>query len=1837
VSLSRGIVRFLRRLFVAVLIVVACLAALLVFLLTTFPRRIAPRILASAGIGVSYASGDFDPVARRLQISELRVTYLGHELLRCPRFHADLGLSVHGIVIRASIAKPIIWVARSPNGEFLLPIGSKGAPSRWSRLISLESLLIDDATIHYRDAASNLELDIRHAQITMAAGSPYELGLRAPFCQVRHGERAVDSAIQMRAVLESPIRMELLDATGQGFRVTVRDQRIDPRAPVFDAGGEIDVAPFLDALKIAQPDTGRVEGRLRFDAGINLPERRITFRTDAPHLHLSSVELTPFESHGRYSFDGSLDAQATAGVARGRSTVRVRMSSGRGNADLTLDAIDPRQLPMLTAKLPLKPAAAVSGTARFEWAGRAPRLSSVRGRAHLSLQPLRPEKGDLTGSGDIDVELAGGSLQLAPTRLRIGASTTLDIEGTAAPGAVDLRFTSSVSDVRQLLIETLGTRVRLPESLQGSMTLAGHVGGNGTQISCRFHTPSLALADARFTEMNGTIEVDGSTIRISDVRSELYGGSFSGEAALQGSSYRIHAAGESLRLREVSPIFIGGTGGFSVEGDGQLGAPRLTGELRVEDVETRETNPESFAGQFELTSESLVADLYCLDRELAGTVALGLREPYPLYLSADFVDLPVASLLTRYRNRSDLKTAATGRAVLATEVQNPRCASGELILTGASLDIGGVRIQNSADISIGLQPERFEIRKLGLEGDGRRFDLSGTIPLEPERPLDLHLSGAFTLDVLEVLAPGLQAGGTVEADASFSGVAPDIAGTGTLRLRGVEFSHKDLPLSIRALEGDVRLEGTDLTLQGCEGRFERGIFTVDGKLPLSALPLLKAGTPRDMDLRVGIRSFGSENLASMMPGAVRRQVQFTLSSDLILGGNLHSLRDLTAEGTVTSLELNLAQTRFTNDTNPFRVTKSGGRVAVHDLQVSGDGITATAEAELDLESLALRGTASAQGANAFLKKYVPDSEFGGSNSLEVSIGGTLRKPELAGTLSVTNGRMSLPSRGIVLTSVEGRAVMAEGRVSVQGTALFNGGPAEVDGVASLDGFRLRDVEIDAAFDGCGTPFPPGLEGKIFGRVRLGQDKDSFLLDGDLWLREASYKKNIGIEREILASVPTKKEVKAEPSIFSSLNLDVRLSAEDQVAMRNNIADLRFRGDLTVRGTVGKPRIYGHVETQPDGLFRFQGREYKVQMGTLGFEGDETFNPRLEVQATVPVRVSTQRSATRNYASDKHTIRVSLTGKLADPVLGLQDADGQPPLSEIECASVLLTGQIIGEGSVFSKDNLKNQMARFIGGNVGNTFLPVIGRRLGIDQFEIQSNYISTETEAPTSRALIGKDFGGGLFFTYSPDLSNTQRYMYILDYQAGRNVAFRATRNDDASISGRVTHNIGFNLFSGRHLQPPISLTGALPLTTEPDKQYIAEIVVDGLKATSSAVVLRQLTFRTGEELDYDKIYESQRQLYSLNVFRSVRIVPEKVAGREDLVNVRVMLNEQNVYQFFYGLRYSTEGKVAGRTNQQNPEGLDGELEIHNVNFTGKAVDLGFYTRQSRPERTYKLTLSIPPFFGRRLDTSAVAYTTHLVDEDPFGTFESDELGGGVQFKQSITKKTSILYYATTKRVKVHQLDGGMGAIDLPATVRTRLGTSYIGDFRDDSLNAKKGFFTATTLEFQPKKLSTLESYVKIFGQFAFYKTIGPLTIALNNRAGVMRTKSPLLLQADAFYTGGGSSVRSFAEDMVGPRQPFTPDLPRGGRAVVVYNQELRASLFKITRRVTLGGVIFHDAGNVFWEVADFRPFDVRRSAGFGLRIDSPYSLFRIDWAFTIRPQPLDNRNRLTFGLGQMF
>ena len=200
---------------------------------------------------------------------------------------------------------------------------------------------------------------------------------------------------------------------------------------------------------------------------------------------------------------------------------------------------------------------------------------------------------------------------------------------------------------------------------------------------------------------------------------------------------------------------------------------------------------------------------------------------------------------------------------------------------------------------------------------------------------------------------------------------------------------------------------------------------------------------------------------------------------------------------------------------------------------------------------------------------------------------------------------------------------------------------------------------------------------------------------------------------------------------------------------------------------------------------------------------------------------------------------------------------------------------------------------------------------------------------------------------------------------------------------------------------------------------------------------------------------------------------------------------------------------------------------------------------------------------------------------------------------------------------------------DIAATV-ARLASTVLVDTRNDLVDATRGWFHSSDLEYAPPALGSDLRFVKYLLQQRYYRRVGRVVLASAARLGLATAFDQTLIPSERFFAGGGNSVRGYGEDALSPRDRFGDTV--GGNALLVLNEEIRFPIFKMVR-----GVGFFDAGRAFDTVGSMTLKGLPSGTGVGLRVQTPIVLLRLDLAVPLDTTLGPRSRRWFFSIGQLF
>ncbi|MDX1982590.1 MAG: translocation/assembly module TamB domain-containing protein, partial [Bryobacteraceae bacterium] len=417
----------------------------------------------------------------------------------------------------------------------------------------------------------------------------------------------------------------------------------------------------------------------------------------------------------------------------------------------------------------------------------------------------------------------------------------------------------------------------------------------------------------------------------------------------------------------------------------------------------------------------------------------------------------------------------------------------------------------------------------------------------------------------------------------------------------------------------------------------------------------------------------------------------------------------------------------------------------------------------------------------------------------------------------------------------------------------------------------------------------------------------------------------------------------------------------------------------------------------------------------------------------------------------------------------------------------------------------------------------------------------------------------------------------------------------------------------------------------EQRQSVLEELTLTGNRRTSRGMVQSQAGLVPGDIINPRKFSEARRNLYQTGAFSLVDIETEEIGSGDQVKRLRAKINVRELTPFAlkYGGYYETD------------RGPGAIFDFVTRNFLRAARVAGVRGRYDSRFQEIRGYFSQPLLRRFPVGTTSTVFVRREVRD----AFIAERVGFSVVQESRFRERWILNYGYRMERTHTFEREPDpLFPFDITLRVAP-LQASLTHDNRDDILDATRGSFLSQSVEYAPEVLGSQLQFVRYYGQYFRYQALSrPAEIPWSGgarrprviyagavRAGVASgLGGQELVASERFFAGGGTSVRGFRQDHVGPVD-FRGD-PEGGDAMFVTNHELRFPAFSI-----LDGVAFVDAGNVFSRARDLRPWDLRTAAGMGVRIRTPYFLFRLDYGFNLNPKPGEDRGRFFFSIGQAF
>jgi outer membrane translocation and assembly module TamA len=400
------------------------------------------------------------------------------------------------------------------------------------------------------------------------------------------------------------------------------------------------------------------------------------------------------------------------------------------------------------------------------------------------------------------------------------------------------------------------------------------------------------------------------------------------------------------------------------------------------------------------------------------------------------------------------------------------------------------------------------------------------------------------------------------------------------------------------------------------------------------------------------------------------------------------------------------------------------------------------------------------------------------------------------------------------------------------------------------------------------------------------------------------------------------------------------------------------------------------------------------------------------------------------------------------------------------------------------------------------------------------------------------------------------------------------------------------------------------------------EVKIEGVNGDLAESVDQRETFVPGDQYSTSAIAETQRALYAMNRFSTVRIQPDK-SGNGDIIPVTISVSPGSRHQVTLGGGFGLDP-------------LDYELRLR-----------AGYTITGWPRPLYSAGVDLRPAYALLREDGqyeprirALASLQRMDLVNPFVTGEVDA-GYNYLVVESYTTygpvaKLGLTTPLISQRFKVRagwrmQFDSFRDINPLiDATAQKNFGldqSQRIGayeqtvslDLRDTPLETKAGAYFETRFTEGTALAGGALTFFEVVPEARAYVPIYSTVLAARVRVGSISGDVPV---TERFYAGGAASNRGFGERQLAPTfsgiyNGNLISVPFGGTSLIDTSFEVRQLLGHI-RNIGVGGVAFLDGGDVTETWSELDPKNLLWSAGVGLRALTIVGAIRADFGYRL-------------------
>jgi outer membrane protein insertion porin family len=457
----------------------------------------------------------------------------------------------------------------------------------------------------------------------------------------------------------------------------------------------------------------------------------------------------------------------------------------------------------------------------------------------------------------------------------------------------------------------------------------------------------------------------------------------------------------------------------------------------------------------------------------------------------------------------------------------------------------------------------------------------------------------------------------------------------------------------------------------------------------------------------------------------------------------------------------------------------------------------------------------------------------------------------------------------------------------------------------------------------------------------------------------------------------------------------------------------------------------------------------------------------------------------------------------------------------------------------------------------------------------------------------------------------------------------------------------------------------------------INEVIIEGNTKTNEHVIRRELRTIPGDLFSKQDIIRSVRELSQLGFFDPEQISPNPIPNQADgTVDIKYNLVEKSTDQLEVSGGWGAGmlvGTIGLRFNNFASKDLFNPKAWKPIpSGDGEKLSLRAQSNGSYYQ-SYNITFVEPWFGGKRPNDFSVSLYHSIRNNSRYFTQKSDQYlritGASVGLGRRLRWPDDFFLMYNELSYQRYNLKDWFGyfIFDNGYSNNVSFKTKFSRNSIDQPIYPRRGSSFSLSLQLTPPysliksdvdytSLSDQEKYRWIeyhkwkFQSKWYKRLVGDLVLYSRAEFGYLGHYNDEIGPSpfEGFDVGGDglTGYNLYGRETIALRgyenYSLTPRI-NGNKSGNVYDKftmELRFP-FLLKPSATIFGLAFVEAGNCWYDIESFSPYDIKRSAGFGIRAFLPmFGLLGVDWGYgfdEIKGMPGVNGPQFHFTIGQEF